>query len=145
MRCKKEGKEIHDVLHSANNNASFLPFFLHLNVIHSILYAIKHRNPSSQLAPPLNIASPPAPASTSSPPCNKSSFSFSSHRPRLMARNGLTAEEADKRIGAQMANTERVAKADRVIWNNGTLEELEAQVLQLWKEDFPALANITQS
>jgi len=66
-------------------------------------------------------------------------------RPRLMARNGLTAEEADKRIGAQMANTERVAKADRVIWNNGTLEELEAQVLQLWKEDFPALANITQS
>lgn len=31
-----------------------------------------------------------------------------------MARNGYSAEEADKRIQAQMTNAERIARADRV-------------------------------
>lgn len=45
-----------------------------------------------------------------------------------MARNKLTAEEADRRIGAQMTNAQRAAFADRVIWNNGTAEDLERAV-----------------
>lgn len=45
-----------------------------------------------------------------------------------MARNKLTAEDADRRIRAQMANAQRVLRADRVIWNNGTAQELERAV-----------------
>lgn len=45
-----------------------------------------------------------------------------------MARNKLTAEEADRRIQAQMTNEQRVAFADRVIWNNGTSADLERAV-----------------
>lgn len=45
-----------------------------------------------------------------------------------MARNKLTAEDADRRIRAQMDNAQRFLHADRVIWNNGTAQELERAV-----------------
>ena len=54
-------------------------------------------------------------------------------RSRLMARNGLTAEQADQRIAAQLTNAERVAHADLTIENNGTLEDLERRVDEAWR------------
>ena len=50
---------------------------------------------------------------------------------RLMKRNGCSAEEAQNRIHAQMSNEERIAYADAVIDNNGTIAETIAQVEQL--------------
>lgn len=55
-------------------------------------------------------------------------------RQRLVARNKLTEEDADKRIQAQMSNAARIALADRVIWNNGTRDELEGHVSVAWRE-----------
>ncbi len=49
-------------------------------------------------------------------------------RARLMARNGLTAEDADLRLAAQPNEAERRAKADIVIDNSGDLPALERQV-----------------
>jgi dephospho-CoA kinase len=49
-------------------------------------------------------------------------------RERLMARNGLTAEQADARIGAQLTNEERIKHAQVVIENTGTLDELRTKV-----------------
>lgn len=53
-------------------------------------------------------------------------------RARLMARGGLTAEEADRRLSAQPCSSNQVARADLVIENNGTLEDLRAQVQSAW-------------
>lgn len=53
-------------------------------------------------------------------------------RTRLMARNRLTAEQADKRIASQMSVAERVRAANVVIWNQGTTEELDAAVEREW-------------
>ena len=53
---------------------------------------------------------------------------------RLMARNGLSEERARSRLRAQMSNAERAARAQRVIPNSGTLEELDAAVASLWRE-----------
>jgi dephospho-CoA kinase len=53
-------------------------------------------------------------------------------RERLMARNGLTGEEADRRIAAQPPASEKLAHADVVIENNGTLDELNDQVRAAW-------------
>lgn len=47
---------------------------------------------------------------------------------RLMRRNNLSADEAQQRIDAQLPIEEKIRVADHVIWNNTTLEELEAQV-----------------
>ena len=47
---------------------------------------------------------------------------------RLMARNGLTAEDAELRLTAQPNETERRARADIVIDNSGDLPALERQV-----------------
>ena len=47
---------------------------------------------------------------------------------RLQKRNGLTEEDALERIRAQMPLHEKAALADRVIYNNGNLAELEKQV-----------------
>jgi dephospho-CoA kinase len=54
-------------------------------------------------------------------------------RERLMARNGLTAEQADARIGAQLTNEERERHAQVVIDNSGTLEELRQRVRLEWE------------
>jgi dephospho-CoA kinase len=53
---------------------------------------------------------------------------------RLMKRNALSKEEAEKRILAQMDIEEKKKYADYVIDNRGTLSETERQVDQLWKQ-----------
>jgi dephospho-CoA kinase len=55
-------------------------------------------------------------------------------RERLMARNGFTAEEADRRIQAQPPIAPKVARANVVIENNGTLDELRDRVDAAWIE-----------
>jgi dephospho-CoA kinase len=53
-------------------------------------------------------------------------------RARIVARNGLTPDQADQRIAAQLTNSERVANADVIIENDGTLEEMRARVDEAW-------------
>ena len=53
-------------------------------------------------------------------------------RQRIVERNGLTPEQADQRIGAQLTNAERTAKAQLIIENNGTLDELGKRVDEAW-------------
>lgn len=47
---------------------------------------------------------------------------------RLMARNGLSAEEAEKRVALQMDIEEKRSRADYVIDNSGTPDETRLQV-----------------
>jgi dephospho-CoA kinase len=54
-------------------------------------------------------------------------------RERLMARNGLTAEQADARINAQLTNEERERHAQAIIDNSGTLDELRQRVRSEWE------------
>lgn len=53
---------------------------------------------------------------------------------RLGARNGLDPEAARARINSQLSNAERTARADIVIQNNGTLEELNARIQGAWNQ-----------
>lgn len=53
---------------------------------------------------------------------------------RLMARNGLTREEAAQRLNAQMPLKEKLQYADRIIDNNGPMEETLEQLKKLWRE-----------
>jgi dephospho-CoA kinase len=55
-------------------------------------------------------------------------------RERIVQRNGLTPEQADQRIGAQLSNDERAKHAQVIIENNGTLEELRRRVDEAWRE-----------
>jgi dephospho-CoA kinase len=55
-------------------------------------------------------------------------------RERIMARNQLSAEQADARIAAQLTNDERVKHAQVVIENAGTLDELRAKVDAEWEK-----------
>lgn len=48
---------------------------------------------------------------------------------RLMERNSLSKEEAERRISSQLPTEEKIAVADHVIENSGTLEELELKAL----------------
>ena len=49
---------------------------------------------------------------------------------RLMARDSLTAEQAESRIAAQMSLADKIALADRVIDNSGSPEHTRQQILQ---------------
>lgn len=51
---------------------------------------------------------------------------------RLMARNGLSAEDGRARIRAQLSNAERAAHAHVTIENSGTVEDARARVDQEW-------------
>lgn len=51
---------------------------------------------------------------------------------RLMARNGLSREEALQRINAQSPQEEKARRADRVIDNSGTIEDTTQQVHTAW-------------
>jgi len=51
---------------------------------------------------------------------------------RLQRRNGLTAAEADARLAAQATRAERLAVADVVLSNDGSLGELRRRVDALW-------------
>ncbi|PWV99450.1 dephospho-CoA kinase [Paenibacillus cellulosilyticus] len=53
-------------------------------------------------------------------------------RDRLMKRNSLAVEEAERRIGLQMDIERKRSMANWVIDNSGTLEETRKQVEQLW-------------
>ena len=46
---------------------------------------------------------------------------------RLMARMGLSKAEAQQMIDAQMPLTEKIRRADHVVWNNGGRDVLAAQ------------------
>jgi dephospho-CoA kinase len=58
-------------------------------------------------------------------------------RARLLARGGLSEEEADARIAAQVSRAERLAAADLVVDNNGTREDLGRHVDALWSQIRP--------
>jgi dephospho-CoA kinase len=51
---------------------------------------------------------------------------------RLVAR-GMSAEDAEARMAAQITDDERRKIADRVLDNDGSVDELEAQVDELWR------------
>ncbi len=51
---------------------------------------------------------------------------------RLILRDGITQEQAESRLKAQMPIEEKKQRADIVIDNSGTLEQTEAQINQFW-------------
>lgn len=53
-------------------------------------------------------------------------------RARLIARNGLTEEEARARLAAQLSDAERRARSRWIIENSGTEEELRRALDALW-------------
>ncbi len=53
-------------------------------------------------------------------------------RERIMSRNGLTAEQADQRINAQLTNEQRAKHAHVIIENSGTLDALRERVVAEW-------------
>jgi len=53
-------------------------------------------------------------------------------RRRVMARDGLTADQAADRINAQAGREQRLAAADLVVDTNGSLARLREQVATLW-------------
>lgn len=53
---------------------------------------------------------------------------------RLIARNQLTEKEAENRISSQLPMELKEAGADAVIYNNGTVEETEVQLLGIIKD-----------
>jgi len=52
---------------------------------------------------------------------------------RLTARDGLSEDDARRRLAAQVPLDEKVARADWVIDNSGAPEETRAQVDRLWR------------
>jgi dephospho-CoA kinase len=52
---------------------------------------------------------------------------------RLSERNGLTQEEARKRISSQMDRSERLSRADLVIDNSGDIAAMESSIDEMWK------------
>jgi dephospho-CoA kinase len=57
-------------------------------------------------------------------------------RERLVARTGLEQMAAQQMIDAQMPLTEKISRADHVVWNNGGREVLKEQarlLVELWK------------
>jgi dephospho-CoA kinase len=52
-------------------------------------------------------------------------------RERLKAREGISDEEADKRIRAQFPQSEKIARSHHVIDNSGTVDDTRRQVLEL--------------
>jgi dephospho-CoA kinase len=59
---------------------------------------------------------------------------------RLVEHRGFSPDDARARIAAQASSAERIAAADVVIDNSGTLGDLEAQVAELWVEVTSRLA-----
>jgi dephospho-CoA kinase len=55
-------------------------------------------------------------------------------RARLAERNGLTAEQVESRLRAQLTNEKRRPYATLVIENNGSLDELRMKVEDAWSK-----------
>ena len=53
---------------------------------------------------------------------------------RLIARNGVSKEEAGKRLKSQMPISEKIALANIVIDNGGSIPKTEKRVGQVWQE-----------
>jgi dephospho-CoA kinase len=53
---------------------------------------------------------------------------------RLTSRRGMTDEEAKARIASQASREDRLAAADIVVDNSGSLEELDRRVDEVWEE-----------
>jgi dephospho-CoA kinase len=53
---------------------------------------------------------------------------------RLMTRNGISKKEAGKRLKSQMPINEKIALADIIIDNEGSIPETEKKVGQVWQE-----------
>ena len=53
---------------------------------------------------------------------------------RLVRQRGMSEADARARIDAQASLEQRLAVADHVVWNTGTLDELDARVTELWAE-----------
>lgn len=52
---------------------------------------------------------------------------------RAMQRDGIPREAIERRLDAQLPNAERIARADVVLDNNGSQEELLAQLRRQWQ------------
>ncbi|MCB1647453.1 MAG: dephospho-CoA kinase [Pseudomonadales bacterium] len=52
---------------------------------------------------------------------------------RAMARDGLPREAVESRLDSQLSNSERTARADVVLDNSGTPEQLDAQLVVAWE------------
>lgn len=55
-------------------------------------------------------------------------------RQRVLARDGVDPQQVEQILNAQMSREQRLEKADRVIDNSGTLEQLYSQVDALYAE-----------
>lgn len=64
-------------------------------------------------------------------------LSAEAQRARLMARDGLSAADAQARMDSQMPLAEKLALADFAIDNSGTRAQTQAQVERLFKEICP--------
>ncbi len=53
-------------------------------------------------------------------------------RARLMQRNGLSQDEADRRIQSQIGNAEREAHADLVLSTDCSLDQVRTRVQEAW-------------
>lgn len=53
---------------------------------------------------------------------------------RMVRDRDMSGDDARARMSAQASLEEKLAKADIVIWNNGSLEELEARVDEVWAD-----------
>lgn len=53
---------------------------------------------------------------------------------RIMARDELSKDDAEKRINAQMSLEEKASKATRIIDNSSAVNETHKQVMELWNE-----------
>ena len=53
---------------------------------------------------------------------------------RAVARTGLPEEQIRSRIRSQMSNEERIKRAQVVIHNDGTVEDLRKKVKELWEQ-----------
>ena len=62
------------------------------------------------------------------------SSSLEVRRERLIER-GLKSYEIDQRIGAQATDEDRASISNLVIENNGTVEELEKAIRELWERE----------
>lgn len=51
---------------------------------------------------------------------------------RILSRSGYTREEAEKRINSQPRDEEYLGIANEILYNNGSLEELEQAVVRLF-------------
>lgn len=52
---------------------------------------------------------------------------------RIIKRDGISRQEAQNRLRLQMNTEEKIKKADEIIENNGTIEELFTKLQNAWK------------